>query len=73
MNGTMHKWLLKSLGSLSLASTVVLLPMLLTGCGEDSSGTAVPVPPPPPPPAPPAPPGSYPHAHACAGGPCYQH
>jgi len=58
MNGTMHKWLLKSLGSLSLASTVVLLPMLLTGCGEDSSGTAVPVPPPPPPPppAPPAPP-----------------
>jgi len=43
MNGTMHKWLLKSLGSLSLASTVVLLPMLLTGCGEDSSGTVVPL------------------------------
>ncbi len=61
MNGTMHKWLLKSLGSLSLASTVVLLPMLLTGCGEDSSGTAVPVPPPPPPPpAPPAPPPAPP-------------
>ncbi|WP_143597404.1 Ig-like domain-containing protein [Synechococcus sp. 63AY4M2] len=60
MNGTMHKWLLKSLGSLSLASTVVLLPMLLTGCGEDSSGTAVPVPPPPPPPAPPAPPAPTP-------------
>ncbi|PIK87331.1 hypothetical protein SYN63AY4M2_00710 [Synechococcus sp. 63AY4M2] len=56
----MHKWLLKSLGSLSLASTVVLLPMLLTGCGEDSSGTAVPVPPPPPPPAPPAPPAPTP-------------
>ena len=59
MNGTMHKWLLKSLGSLSLASTVVLLPMLLTGCGEDSSGTSVPVPPPPPP-APPAPPPAPP-------------
>lgn len=58
----MHKWLLKSLGSLSLASTVVLLPMLLTGCGEDSSGTSVPVPPPPPPapPAPPAPPPAPP-------------
>ncbi|MFT0797397.1 hypothetical protein [Synechococcus sp. R5-12] len=59
MNGTMHKWLLKSLGSLSLASTVVLLPLLLTGCGEESStGTVTPVPPPPPPPppAPPAPP-----------------
>ena len=57
MNGTMHKWLLKSLGSLSLASTVVLLPLLLTGCGEESStSTATPVPPPPPPPAPPAPP-----------------
>jgi len=56
MNGTMHKWLLKSLGSLSLASTVVLLPLLLTGCGEESStGTVTPVPPPPPP-APPAPP-----------------
>ncbi|MGY2752887.1 hypothetical protein ACVWVU_001182 [Thermostichus sp. OS-CIW-18] len=57
MNGTMHKWLLKSLGSLSLASTVVLLPLLLTGCGEESStSTVTPVPPPPPPPAPPAPP-----------------
>ncbi|MGY4612122.1 Ig-like domain-containing protein [Thermostichus sp. OS-CIW-38] len=58
MNGTMHKWLLKSLGSLSLASTVVLLPLLLTGCGESSTGTVTPVPPPPPPPppAPPAPP-----------------
>jgi len=57
MNGTMHKWLLKSLGSLSLASTVVLLPLLLTGCGEESStGTVTPVPPPPPPPAPPPPP-----------------
>jgi len=57
MNGTMHKWLLKSLGSLSLASTVVLLPMLLTGCGEESStSTVTPVPPPPPPPAPPPPP-----------------
>ena len=59
MNGTMHKWLLKSLGSLSLASTVVLLPLLLTGCGEESSTstvTPVPPPPPPPPPAPPAPP-----------------
>lgn len=48
MNGTMHKWLLKSVGSLSLASTVVLLPLLLTGCGEESStGTVTPVPPPP--------------------------
>jgi len=59
MNGTMHKWLLKSLGSLSLASTVVLLPLLLTGCGEESSTstvTPVPPPPPPPPPAPPPPP-----------------
>jgi len=58
MSGTMHKWLLKSLGSLSLASTVVLLPLLLTGCGESSTGTVTPVPPPPPPPppAPPAPP-----------------
>ena len=58
MNGTMHKWLLKSLGSLSLASTVVLLPLLLTGCGESSTSTVTPVPPPPPPPppAPPAPP-----------------
>ncbi|MFS8819575.1 Ig-like domain-containing protein [Synechococcus sp. W60.1] len=58
MNGIMHKWLLKSLGSLSLASTVVLLPLLLTGCGESSTGTVTPVPPPPPPPppAPPAPP-----------------
>ncbi|MFS8804486.1 Ig-like domain-containing protein [Synechococcus sp. R55.6] len=55
MNGTMHKWLLKSLGSLSLASTVVLLPLLLTGCGESSTSTVTPVPPPPPPP-PPAPP-----------------
>lgn len=63
MNGTMHKWLLKSLGSLSLASTVVLLPLLLTGCGEESStGTVTPVPPPPPPPppAPPAPPAPPP-------------
>ena len=59
MNGTMHKWLLKSLGSLSLASTVVLLPLLLTGCENGgSTGTVTPVPPPPPPtpPAPPAPP-----------------
>ena len=57
MNGTMHKWLLKSLGSLSLASTVVLLPLLLTGCGEESStGTVTPVPPPPAPPGPPPPP-----------------
>jgi len=62
MNGTMHKWLLKSLGSLSLASTVVLLPLLLTGCGESSTGTVTPVPPPPPPPppAPPAPPAPPP-------------
>ncbi|MGY2774156.1 hypothetical protein ACVWVW_002684, partial [Thermostichus sp. OS-CIW-24] len=63
MNGTMHKWLLKSLGSLSLASTVVLLPLLLTGCGEESSTstvTPVPPPPPPPPPAPPAPPSPTP-------------
>ncbi|MGY2975831.1 hypothetical protein [Thermostichus sp. MS-CIW-37] len=61
MNGTMHKWLLKSLGSLSLASTVVLLPLLLTGCGEESStSTVTPVPPPPPPPAPPAPPAPPP-------------
>ncbi|MFS8902188.1 hypothetical protein NW845_12595 [Synechococcus sp. H60.2] len=37
---------------------MVLVPVILTGCGEDSSGPAVPVPPPPPPapPAPPAPP-----------------
>jgi len=58
MNGTMHKWLLKSLGSLSLASTVVLLPLLLTGCengGSTGTVTPVPLPPPPPPPAPPAP------------------
>jgi len=55
MNGTMHKWLLKSLGSLSLASTVVLLPLLLTGCGEESSTSTVTPVPPPPPPAPPAP------------------
>jgi len=34
---------------------VVLLPLLLTGCGEIGTGTATPVPPPPPP-APPAPP-----------------
>ncbi|MFS8807645.1 Ig-like domain-containing protein, partial [Synechococcus sp. R6-10] len=36
----------------------VLLPLLLTGCGESSTGTVTPVPPPPPPPppAPPAPP-----------------
>jgi len=62
MSGTMHKWLLKSLGSLSLASTVVLLPLLLTGCGESSTGTVTPVPPPPPPPppAPPAPPSPTP-------------
>jgi len=61
MNGTMHKWLLKSLGSLSLASTVVLLPLLLTGCGEESStSTVTPVPPPPPPPAPPTPPAPPP-------------
>jgi len=56
MNGTMHKWLLKSLGSLSLASTVVLLPLLLTGCGEESSTSTVTPVPPPPPPAPPTPP-----------------
>lgn len=57
MNGTMHKWLLKSLGSLSLASTVVLLPLLLTGCGEESStSTVTPVPPPPPPASPTLPP-----------------
>ena len=55
MSGTMHKWLLKSLGSLSLASTVVLLPLLLTGCGEESSTSTVTPVPPPPPPAPPAP------------------
>jgi hypothetical protein len=61
MNGTMHKWLLKSLGSLSLASTVVLLPLLLTGCGESSTSTVTPVPPPPPP-APPAPPPPAPPA-----------
>ena len=62
MNGnkTTHKWLLKSLGSLSLASTAVLLPLLLTGCGESSTGTVTPVPPPPPPPAPPAPPAPPP-------------
>jgi hypothetical protein len=58
MNGTMHKWLLKSLGSLSLASTVVLLPLLLTGCGESSTGTVAPTPTPTPtpPPAPTLPP-----------------
>lgn len=61
MNGTMHKWLLKSLGSLSLASTVVLLPLLLTGCENGgSTGTVTPVPPPPPPPTPPAPPAPPP-------------
>jgi hypothetical protein len=52
MNGTMQRWLLKSLGSLTLASAVVLLPVILTGCGESSTSPAVPVPPPPPPPAP---------------------
>jgi hypothetical protein len=55
MNGTMQRWLLKSLGSLTLASAVVLLPVILTGCGESSTSPAVPVPPPPPPPPPPAP------------------
>lgn len=55
MNGKTHKWLLKSLGSLTLASAVVLLPVILTGCGEDSTSSVVPVPPPPPPPPPPAP------------------
>jgi hypothetical protein len=55
MNGTMQRWLLKSLGSLTLASAVVLLPVILTGCGESSTSPTVPVPPPPPPPPPPAP------------------
>ena len=55
MNGTMQRWLLKSLGSLTLASAVVLLPVILTGCGESSTSSTVPVPPPPPPPPPPAP------------------
>ncbi|MEN9277600.1 MAG: Ig-like domain-containing protein, partial [Thermostichus sp. DG_1_5_bins_95] len=56
MNGKSYKWLMKSLGSLSLASAVVLLPMILAGCGEDSSSSTVPLPPPPPPAPPPAPP-----------------
>ncbi|MFS8881554.1 hypothetical protein [Synechococcus sp. H55.11] len=38
---------------------MVLVPVILTGCGEDSAGPAVPVPPPPPP-APPAPPSPTP-------------
>ncbi|MFS8810149.1 hypothetical protein NW814_06410 [Synechococcus sp. R65.1] len=38
-----------------MASAVVLLPVILTGCGESSTSPTVPVPPPPPPPPPPAP------------------
>lgn len=60
MNGKSYKWLMKSLGSLSLASAVVLLPLILAGCGGDNSSSTVPLPPPPPPPAPPAPPAPPP-------------
>jgi hypothetical protein len=56
MNGKSYKWLMKSLGSLSLASAVVMLPIILAGCSDDSSSSTVPLPPPPPPAPPPAPP-----------------
>ncbi len=60
MNGKSYKWLMKSLGSLSLASAVVMLPIILAGCSDDSSSSTVPLPPPPPPAPPPAPPAPPP-------------
>ncbi|MEN9224745.1 MAG: Ig-like domain-containing protein [Thermostichus sp. DRC_bins_24] len=58
---------MKSLGSLSLASAVVMLPIILAGCSEDSSSSVVPLPPPPPPAPPPAPPAPPPPPPAPTG------